>query len=127
MAMIENLISGKDGVTRGATVKKVGVDGNPVLLNRPFQKLYPLEIRRDGEATTSLDLPAEREKLTSNRHYDACDLTLTNGNSNDVLAPAKNAATTPQTKIDVDVQATRPKRSAAIIGERRRRNAKSKN
>ena len=40
---MEEIIFGKDGEPRGATVRKYE-SGKPVTLNRPLQRLYPLEI-----------------------------------------------------------------------------------
>ena len=51
MAVIEELITGKDGVTKGATVKKIGKNGKLSILNRPVQKLYPLEISSSSGIT----------------------------------------------------------------------------
>ena len=42
MGRIEDPIPGKDGVVRGAKVR-IGSKGKPEFLNRPLQKLYPLE------------------------------------------------------------------------------------
>ena len=41
--IIEEVIKGKDGNIRGAKVWKIG-KGKPEILNRPLQKLFPLEI-----------------------------------------------------------------------------------
>ena len=43
---VEEVIRGRDGVVRGAKVK-VMTKGKLVLLNRPVQKLYPLEVRTE--------------------------------------------------------------------------------
>ena len=43
MAIVEELIKGKDGEVRGAKVRKAA-KGKPIILNRPLQKLFPLEI-----------------------------------------------------------------------------------
>ncbi len=43
MGIVEELIVGKDGHTRGAKVRMRGA-GKPDYLNRPLQKLYPLEL-----------------------------------------------------------------------------------
>ena len=42
--MIEKLIVGRDEKVRGARVKLIA-KGKPVYIDRPVQKLYPLEIR----------------------------------------------------------------------------------
>jgi len=41
--IVEEVIKGKDGNIRGAKVRKIG-KGKPEILNRPLQKLFPLEI-----------------------------------------------------------------------------------
>ena len=56
VAVVERLIKGKDGVVRGAMVKMIE-KGRTKFLNRPVQRLYPLEIRSDksdvdGDAET---------------------------------------------------------------------------
>ena len=48
MGIIENLIVGKDGKTRGTTVRKAG-KSKPELITRPLQKLVPLEISCDRD------------------------------------------------------------------------------
>ena len=44
IAIVEQLVKGQDGETRGAKVGKASRKGKPEILNRPLQKLYPLEI-----------------------------------------------------------------------------------
>ena len=44
MGLIENLIRGKDGIFREATVS-VCSKGKKEVLNRPLQKLFPLGLR----------------------------------------------------------------------------------
>ena len=47
--IVQDIIVGKDGVVRGSSVRKMG-RGKPETLNRPLQKLFPLEIAcRDHE------------------------------------------------------------------------------
>ena len=50
LGRIESLIVGKDEVVRGAKVR-VMTKGNPVYLNRPVQKLYPVELNENGNST----------------------------------------------------------------------------
>jgi hypothetical protein len=45
---IESLIVGRDEVVRGA---KVMTKGNAVYLNRPVQKLYPVELNENRSST----------------------------------------------------------------------------
>ena len=44
LGRIEEVIPGRDGIVRGATVKIHAKEGKTKLLNRPIQRLYPLEI-----------------------------------------------------------------------------------
>ena len=48
MGVVENLVRGSDNVVRGAKVRVV-TKGKPTHLSRPVQKLYPLEIKSQGE------------------------------------------------------------------------------
>jgi hypothetical protein len=47
---IESLIVGRDEVVRGANVR-VMTKGNPVYLNSPVQKLYPVQLNENGSIT----------------------------------------------------------------------------
>ena len=64
--MVESLIKGKDGEVRGATVRLI-VKGKPKLLNRPVQKLYPLEIQIGTEGKDRLG-SVETEPLKRRRN-----------------------------------------------------------
>ena len=44
LGRIQELLKGQDGHCRAATVKTTASDGQPVLLRRPIQLLYPLEL-----------------------------------------------------------------------------------
>jgi hypothetical protein len=48
MGKVERLVTGKDGNVRGARVLHVK-NGKRILIDRPLQKLYPLEIRYVNE------------------------------------------------------------------------------
>ena len=50
MGVVESLVTGRDGIVRGASVRVV-TKGKPVHLSRPVQKLYPFKIRSEGEVT----------------------------------------------------------------------------
>ncbi len=54
MAVIERLIRGKDNKVRGANVRVIS-KGKIVRLNRPVQKLYPIEVRENN-----VDLPRSK-------------------------------------------------------------------
>ena len=60
---IENVILSKDGLVRGAKVRvgtKSGERGGCVVLERPLQRLYPLEVRPDREETGPVPGHADR-------------------------------------------------------------------
>ena len=54
---VEEVIRGRDGVVRGAKVRVI-TKGKPVVINRPVQKLYPLEVKAQ---TLKLSLGEEQE------------------------------------------------------------------
>ena len=56
MAVIEELIHGRDNKVRGANVRVV-TKGKALRLSRPLQKLYPIEVRE-----SSTDVPRSRER-----------------------------------------------------------------
>ena len=60
MGVVERLVTGRDDVVRGATVRVV-TKGKPIRLSRPVQKLYPLEFRSEGEGIRAL---TERNRNT---------------------------------------------------------------
>ena len=47
MAVVEELVKGKDGETRGARVRVIS-KGKAHRLNRPVQKLFPLEVKLEN-------------------------------------------------------------------------------
>ena len=55
MAIVEDLVVGKDGVVKGAKLRKAG-KGKPEFIGRPLQKLYPLECVR---AKTGVEIEEE--------------------------------------------------------------------
>jgi hypothetical protein len=46
---VEELLKGRDGNTRAVVLRTVSKGGEVILLNRPIQKLYPLELRSESE------------------------------------------------------------------------------
>ena len=63
LGKIENVILSKDGLVRGAKVRvgtKSGERGGCVVLERPLQRLYPLEVRPDREETGPVPGHADR-------------------------------------------------------------------
>ena len=61
VGIVEEIIFGKDGEPRGATVRKYE-KGKIVHLNRPLQKLYPLEIARDNKGDKSEEKVLSRQE-----------------------------------------------------------------
>ena len=53
MGVVERLVTGRDNVVRGPTVR-AATKGKPIRLPRPVQKLYPLEFRSEGEGIRAL-------------------------------------------------------------------------
>lgn len=50
LGVVRSLIVGADGVTRGAEVRVHSKTGRPVVLRRPIQHLYPLEVTSQQES-----------------------------------------------------------------------------
>ena len=47
LGVVENLLTGRDGEVRAVSVRTHTKDHKPIVLKRPIQKLYPLEVRRE--------------------------------------------------------------------------------
>ena len=94
LGRIQDLIVGKDGRTRGATIGIAGRSRRFTSLNRPLQKLYPLEISSSTDLT---DTPRE----DTPRETQICD---NQGKSEDQY-----------------VRQPRPQRTSAREGEEKRR------
>ena len=47
---IVKLLKGRDGNTRAVILRTISKDGKVILLNRPVQKLYSLELNSEVEA-----------------------------------------------------------------------------
>ena len=109
MGVIEKCIVGADGVTRGATVKKVDKDGKTSYINRPLQKLYPMELTCNSKLESNETTVTENEsKLGTN------EIEFDDDEINDVIKNSnKNSRSC--------TRQTRSKRGAAIDGEIRRR------
>ena len=99
LGRVRNLIVGRDGQTRGATVSVAGKNRQATYLNRPLQLLYPLELR--SPEPVHADTPQETEEETSHQTAD------TEARTADADACASSR--------------TRPSRAAAKKGEERRR------
>ena len=67
MAVIENLIPGKDNKVRGAQVRVI-TKGKAVRLRRPVQKLYPIEIKEStADSPRNQRSQVERERTPQKR------------------------------------------------------------
>ena len=53
MGVVERLVTSRDNVVRGATVRVV-TKRKPIGFSRPVQKLSPLEFRSEGEGIRAL-------------------------------------------------------------------------
>ena len=68
MGVIEKCITGKDGVVRGAAVRRIGEGGAASVVNRPVQKLFPIEINANDLPDTLT--PSERDEgVNDNRDF----------------------------------------------------------
>ena len=84
MGIVEEEIIGRDGIIRGAKVRVTGT-GKPEHLNRPLQKLYPLELSVRNESD-------KREELTDiNEGTKKKDYEKSAENSVEVRNPGRNA------------------------------------
>ena len=71
MGKIEELLPGKDGITRGVKVCTCG-KGKYEVLNRPLQKLYPLEVSNIDAESCEKEMNAdgvecEQERVINER------------------------------------------------------------
>ena len=53
LGKVESLMKGHDGQVRGVTLKTTSKDGQRISLNRPVQRLYPLEVCTESVETAS--------------------------------------------------------------------------
>ena len=84
MGIVEEEMIGRDGIVRGAKVRVIGT-GKPEHLNRPLQKLYPLELSVGNESD-------KREELTDiNEGTKKKDYEKSAENSVQVRNPRRNA------------------------------------
>ena len=100
---IEGLVLGKDNVARGAKVKVVS-KGRTSFINRPVQKLYPLELdtrvsiqkRIDGEISQRCErVDKEKEENTKNEKV--------------------SMAGSSKEKVSIEGSSRRPRRAAAQV------------
>lgn len=74
LAKVERLITGADGLTRGAIIKVASSVGRPILLRRPLQLLYPLEVHQcNGDVVPTTD---DTQQVISANDDDAADAVI---------------------------------------------------
>ena len=57
LGLVKELIRGRDGIVRGASVRLGSKDARHSLLRRPIQRLYPLEVRKAAATEDEHSLP----------------------------------------------------------------------
>ena len=70
LAQVQSLITGRDGVVRGAVLKVASSKGPPTTLQRPLQLLYPLEISSEPLVTATTTEPQEEASDEQSSHSD---------------------------------------------------------
>ena len=65
LALVQELLIGKDGKARGAVIKCASRGGRPSTMRRPVQRLYPVEIGSDSTTPKSA-LPPSTEAVPVN-------------------------------------------------------------
>ena len=95
LGKIEELFTGRDGLIRAASVRVYTGKKRPIILRRPLQRLYPLEINAPPE--TSSEDPSEPESCST----------------------AMEPEATPAVRGPVEELSLRPKRSAAVHAQDR--------
>ena len=65
LALVQELLIGKDGKARGAAIKCASRGGRPSTMHRPVQRLYPVEIGSDSTTPKSA-LPSSTEAVPVN-------------------------------------------------------------
>ena len=59
MARVQGLITGRDGLVRGAVLKVASKSGTPTILQHPLQLLYPLEVSSETPTTNGTELESK--------------------------------------------------------------------
>ena len=113
MGVVEETIFSKDGVIRGARVRKFSDEGRRQLIKRPLQKLYPLEISRDSDSIEKAD-DALSDGAVNDRVFN-------DDASPHVSATDEAAAIDLATTRSDPTEPSRPRRKAAVAGVERRR------
>lgn len=121
---VDSLIVGKDGYVRGAELRTISKEGKRTLITRPLQKIIPLEVSRDDTSCTDIDLISpSKVNPTDVDPTTPIVRPIPTGNVSVVSKPsASNSSSIPTEDVGDDSSASsRPKRDAAMKGERLRR------
>ena len=125
LGVIDEVIVGRDGAIRGATVRKIGGDGSKQIIQRPVQKLYPLEISSSvSDDVSSNDGQEVEPDVAGNDNNDGSTIEnehehVNNENENRDIEDVDNDSK--KTESIVPTRTTTSTRRAAIDGELRRR------
>ena len=125
MGVIEKCITGKDGVVRGAVVRRIGEKGVVSVVNRPVQKLYPMEINANDLPDALI--PSERDEGVNDNHDSNIDTTPAATHDPPTTNEVVDDASTSSSSTPNPATHPRPTRAAAIAGVAKRRMMDSKN
>ena len=101
LAIVENLLMGADGHVHAAVIRVSKPQGGTKILRRSIKHLFPIEVRLEDlcdELSTEQAQELERDSSVG-QQSDNCS--------------------TPLTELDVTAPDRRPRRQAAIVGEKR--------
>ena len=80
LARIQSLIVGRDGIARGAVVRVASSSGSPTILQRPLQKLYPLEIHSEPPHSNSKTSSTRSQETSTSASSDDASVSISTGN-----------------------------------------------
>ena len=111
MGIVEETITGNDGVIRGARLRRLSSDGKQQVIERPIQKLYPLEINHEKDSREHTDTISGNIPVSDS---------VSNENDETQQIPEVDNAVSIESTTRVK-ERSRPTRKAAIAGIERRR------
>ena len=122
VGIVKRIIYGTDGVVRGAVLSKLGGDGSRQTIERPLQKLYPLEITRNDIESA----PSEDQQNDVSPNNDDTDVSEVRDNVSEIDDAPNRLSDNDEDdeddeNLDTSIHRRVPKQTAAIIGDERRR------
>ena len=87
LARIQSLIVGRDGIARGAVVRVASSSGSPTILQRPLQKLYPLEIHSEPPHSNSKTSSTRSQETSTSASSDDASVSISTGNDSQLIIP----------------------------------------